>query len=187
MQVGDKFFMIAGYQDDNNKKGYCHMNFKPLLEAIQKTVYGYGAKAVAARLGHSVQYLGKICNPEPEPEEKRLISLEAFVAILDETKDDTGLAILANMRGYRLVPMTNPHPVSPTMFEEFNEDHIALVAFHETATEYRKGKATQAELIKTRDAAHLDIDQSYERTVDGDVDGQIMREGKWVNVVEQRQ
>lgn len=158
------------------------MNFKPLLEAIQKTVYGYGAKAVAARLGHSVQYLGKICNPEPEPEDKRLMSLEAFVTILDETKDDTGLAILANMRGYRLVPMTNPHPVSPTMFEEFNEDHIALVNFHETAKQYRESKASLTELITTRDSAHLDIDQSYERTVAGDIGGHVMRGGKWEQV-----
>lgn len=134
------------------------MDFKPFLEALKNSVYSRNAKAVAERLGHSVQYLGRICDPDVDPDERKKIQVESLMIIVDETDDDAPLGVLVGMRGYRMVRVDGITADSPTMFQEFYQDHEKLVRFHQAGQLYRAGEIALADLQLARDEAHIDVD-----------------------------
>lgn len=133
-------------------------NIKPVIEAVQKAAYGHGAKSIAARLGHSVQYLSRICNPEPDPDERRLLSLEAFAAILEETGDTMPLAVLAEMFGFRLVAV-DAHPDHSDVRDECLDDAQKLADFHKLA---RDPDVPPQALRKVAQLVHDDVEETCE-------------------------
>ncbi|MDR2893025.1 MAG: hypothetical protein LBV80_08075 [Deltaproteobacteria bacterium] len=83
------------------------MDFKSFIIAVRRTVYGSDipAKDIADCLGHSEQYLDRICKPNPDPEEKRHLSVESWLKIMFKTQDFSSHTVLTSLCGRRTEPI----------------------------------------------------------------------------------
>ena len=132
------------------------MNLKPIIEALQKAAFSYGAKAVSAELGFSAQYLGRICNPDPDPDEKRAMHLEHAMRIMEITGDTATLTLLASSLGFRLVPDAVA-PNLPTVQAENCEDVQALGVFSRVVND---PMSTEADVRSSEYELHREISET---------------------------
>ena len=105
----------------------------------------------------------------PHESSKGRLKVGDKVRIQQITGNIEPLRYEAALFGYRLHPMTGNEPDAPTMFEEFFQDGKAVIRFQKVGVAYREGKASLPEFLAARDDAHAEIDQSFTRTVKGDV------------------
>ena len=118
------------------------MDLKPVIEALKKAAVAHGQKAVAADCGCSPQYLGRVIDPEPEPDEVKHIHLRTTMQIMLTTGDHTPLVHMAALLG--LTVSAAPIPDKATSREECADDLKALYEMQEAMAQNMPVASVQA-------------------------------------------
>lgn len=132
------------------------MNMQPIIAALQAAADRIGTKAVAAMFGHSRQYVEKVLNPEPDPEDKRHLPLEYAIQIMKATGDITPLSMIAARLGYRVVPL-EVTPDKETVQDELLDDYSSMHLFAESV----RGGDHPAVVRNAADKAIQEIEETY--------------------------
>lgn len=150
-----------------------------IIEAIQAPAQQYGIKRLAGELNKAPSTVYSELNPWGDRSKAKL-GLEDALEIMRLTGDYTALHLAADQHGFKLIAKSGFTPDAPTMFEEFTQDHKALVEFHEEGVKFRQGESTRKRVLAKKEAAHVDINESYERILSGDepCEGHIYRPGE---------
>ena len=79
------------------------MNMQPILASCEEAIDSLGVKHFAIKWGHKRQYIEKIIDPAPDPEDRRNFPLHYFVDVLVETNDMRPLEEIAKQFGKMVI------------------------------------------------------------------------------------
>lgn len=132
----------------------CEIRNPAIIEAIQQAAQRRGIKAVAAHLDKRPSTLYGELSPWPEPGKAKL-GLDDALEIMRLTGDHSGLVLMAQALGYRLISLSVT-PDHDDVRDEMLDDASKVGLFHTLVRE----KAPVPVVVKAHQDAHRELDET---------------------------